>query len=262
MINWLASYPKSGNTWARLLWTAYRTNGLVDINGELTLGDLNATAYQSACVLPLDRYSPASLGLVRYAAMLNLMAMHADQKPLVVKTHYANAERDGVRFIPPRLSGRSVYIVRDPRDVAPSLARHLGKTLDEAVEFMRRPSAFITTDDGRGHILSTWSNHVRSWGAGEPEVTLIRYEDMKRDPHDALSRMLLTFNVDPCPDRVAMAVEACALEKLKAQEKEQGFTEASDKAGSFFGATTEKLNESQRREIENDHGEMMEALGY
>lgn len=261
MIYWLASYPKSGNTWARLLWSAYRGNGLVDINGGLTPGDLNLTAYQGASVLPLQRFSPRMLTMFRYAALLNLIAMRPD-KPLVVKTHYANAEDMGIRYIPPRLTHRAVYVVRDPRDVAPSLARHVGKTLDGAIEFMRNPAANLQQDTHLTHFVSSWSNHVRSWGASDPETTLIRYEDMKRDPHDALERMLVTFNVEPNAGRIDRAVQACELSKLQEQERESGFAEGSSKAGAFFGATKEKLSESQRREVENDHGEMMAAMGY
>lgn len=260
MINWLASYPKSGNTWARLLLGSYHHDAPCNINDTPSTGDVAEQYYQAATCRQLSSLTLPERAMIRPAALLNLIAM-TRYRPLVVKTHFANAELFGCRMIPPELSGRAVYLVRDPRDIVPSFARHMGVDLDTMIANLRNDSYAIGHENS-SHVLSSWSNHVKSWGSGSPETTLVKYEDMKADPCDALERMLVTFNVRPDEQRIERAVEACHLSRLKEREKSQGFNEQSKKAGEFFGATTEKLSESQRRQIENDHAEMMEEMGY
>lgn len=261
MIHWLASYPKSGSTWARLLLTAYHRDGYVDINDAIIAGDVNDRWYQAASVLCLRDMSIKETSLIRNAALLNLIGS-VRYRPLVVKTHFANIELFDVRMIPPQMSSRSIYIARDPRDIVPSFARHLGKGIDETIDVMDSEMHRIGEDGKVSHVLSSWSNHVRSWGSGDPEVLLVRYEDMKADPCDALDKMLTQVGVKTEPDRVQRAVEACELHRLKEQEKNAGFVEASRKAGDFFGATKDCLTPEQRLKVENAHEQMMTEIGY
>lgn len=261
-IHWLASYPKSGSTWARMLLQAYHRDAAPDINDfGPVVGDTARHHYQAASVVPVGDLSKRQQAFLRWAALHNLE--HATRfRPLVAKTHHANIDILGVRMIPPPMSGRSVYLVRDPRDVAPSFARHMGKTLDQAIYCMADEEHCIGNDGHLWHFLSSWSNHVRSWGAGEPEVTLVRFEDMVADTADALERMLVTYNIRPDAARIERAVAACHIDRLREQEAEHGFIEVSPKAGRFFGGTQGRLTDEQRRVIENQHGEMMAAAGY
>lgn len=264
VITWLASYPKSGSTWARMLLTAYHNDGHLDINDTVTTGDVAIQWYQSASVIPVPRMSQKARVLLRYAALLNMIAC-TRHRPLVAKTHHANAELYGVRLIPPQLTSRAIYIVRDPRDVAPSLARHMGKTVDEAIGDMADPNHAIGSDQEVPHLLTTWSDHVKSWGAGDPEVVLVRYEDLVLDAADALERMLVTCNVRPKQSRIYRAVEACEVERLAEQEAAIGFSERSKQCERFFGAGKGWRNEltpEQVARIESDHGEMMAKMGY
>lgn len=264
MIHWLASYPKSGSTWARMLVQAYHHDADPDINGYgPVVGDSARAFYQAASSHPITELSQRQLLWLRWAALVNLEAT-TRFNPLVVKTHHARVDVLGVHMIPEPMSGRSVYLVRDPRDVAPSWAKHCGKSLDDAIADLRHDT-FCIGDKGRPrHMLSSWSNHVRSWGAPAAyRVTLVRYEDMVRDPADALERILVTVNVRPDAERIERAVRRCSRERLQAQERELGFGEASEKTpDGFFDPTPARLSEGQRRQVETDHYEMMEAMGY
>jgi hypothetical protein len=264
MISWLASYPKSGNTWARLLLSAYHHDGPANINDAIGTGDANRVMYQSACVRPITMLSRSEQVLLRPAALLNMLYMN-QHRPLVTKTHFANCELFGVRMVPPAMTQGAVYLVRDPRDVAVSLSKHYGKTIDEAIDMMADEQRHIGGDDEITHMLSTWSNHVKSWGSGEPEVTLVKYEDMIADTADALERMLLTFGINPDAARIERAVAACELDRLKSQEDARGFKEASKKADRFFGdgeGWREVLSDEQLRRVQKDHGKMMVEIGY
>jgi len=264
MIVWLASYPKSGSTWARMLLTAYHYDGHACINDTITTGDVAANWYQAASVKPISAMSGRDKILVRYAALLN-MINGTRHRPVVAKTHHANAELYGVRLIPGPLTFRAIYLVRDPRDVAPSFARHMGKSVDETIANMADEDHAIGKQFEIPHILSSWSNHVRSWGSGDPQTVLVRFEDLRTDPSDALHRMLVACNVRPDVARIARAVEACSLERLMAQEDERGFIEASQRTERFFGSGKgweQELTPEQAQRIGSDHGEMMQAMGY
>lgn len=262
VIHWLASYPKSGNTWARMLLTAYHYDGVIpSINDTPSTGDSAEVFYQAASIRPLSQLSPAERVLIRNAALLNMVAM-CRYRPVVVKSHHANCQMFGVRMIPPEMTASAVYVVRDPRKVAPSFASHFGKTLDEAIETMSAQDEMICPESVEQYLAS-WDLHVQSWAGKDTGATLIKYEDMEKDPADALERMLVTYNIKLDPVRIDRAVLAADISKLRAQEAEAGFNEASAKAGgNFFSAKKETLTTAQTLRIENNHCDTMSSMGY
>lgn len=261
MINWLASYPKSGNTWVRLLLTAYAYNGYLDINDMRSTGDTHVIHYQAACVKPFNEMTKGEKAFIRNAALLN-MVNSTKAKPLIVKTHSSNSEVFGTHMIPAQITTSAVYIVRDPRKVAPSFAKHTGKTYDEAIESMGDEFFVLGGDHEVQIFMSSWSNHVRSWRAQNLEAVFIKYEDIVEDTHKALELVLNTYKIDVNKKRIDKAVKACELHKLQKQEQKNGFREASHKTSCFFGQEHEKLTSEQILKIENDHAEVMEQLGY
>ena len=133
LINWLASYPKSGNTWVRTLLYAYKFGNvqLDQIKGFVT-SDLLPGAWFAAAPVPWGMLTDDQKLLVRYTALM-IIATTASQDRLIVKTHCACGKMNSVDLIPNELTEKAVYIVRDPRDVTISYARHMGKSIDEAI---------------------------------------------------------------------------------------------------------------------------------
>jgi len=262
-LTWLASFPKSGSTWARMLLTAYHNNGLyLDINSTLGESDVSAISYQAATSVPLGLLTDQEHAWIRQAALVNVS--YRSLHPVVlVKTHAANAEFFGVRLIPPALTHKAIYIARDPRAIVPSLARHLGDDYERAIEHLE-DDAFCL-DGPVKTLISSWTTHVRSWQSQEIETVLVRYEDMLADPADALERMLLVCNIRPDAERIARSVELCAITKLQEQERELGFRERSHKTDCFFGGSPKwetELTSAQVLRIEQSCAEQMAVLGY
>jgi len=198
-------------------------------------------------------------------AWLDAIARSADPPPRLL----GEKSPGHTPFVPELLvMGRgavAIQIVRDPRDVAPSSARHMGTSVDETITNMADEDHAIGKQFEIPHILSSWSNHVRSWGSGDPQTVLVRFEALRTAPSDALHRMLVACNVRPDVARIARAVEACSLERLMAQEDERGFIEASQRTERFFGSGKgweQELTPEQAQRIGSDHGEMMQAMGY
>lgn len=265
MFTWIASYPKSGNTWARILLTAYYRDSYVDVNDLIVQGDNSLSHYQSASAVPITLLDNREKVWLRMAALLNHSHTHK-YRPRYIKTHHANAEIHNVRLIPPSMTRSAVYIVRDPRDVAVSFSRHTGKSVDDIITDMANEKHSIGGAEKEiPHILTSWSYHVKSWGSEELNATLIKYEDMKADPVLALEMLLVAGGVIPNRERAKKAAAACELAKLQAQEETAGFIEASKKAGAFFGqgkGWKNELTPQQAGRIERDHGEIMREVGY
>lgn len=266
--HWLASYPKSGSTWVRLMLNAYcMDTDKVDLRviPEYTLLDIQRYAYQVVAPVDLGLMTEKQHLFLRTAALLHLI-VRAPFSPVILKTHHANITVLGVQLVPLALTDKTVYIVRDPRDVCSSYASHLNKTPEEAAAAMNNDGHCLqVTGTGIAHFLLTWSNHVRSWKSAN--VTL-RYEDLKHDPAQALELVLRTFGTDhPDSLRVRRAVEATRFDKLQEQESVDGFAEQTKHGAAFFrsgkvgGWKTELAPELIHR-IEADHGEMMREFNY
>jgi aryl sulfotransferase len=291
---WLASYPKSGNTWARaVLATLTRFDraaadpdgpasrrpgpgGLdLDINAldggpiashrwclDSRLGFASSDLLQDEIdtIRPLcDAALDAELARVRFRKIHDALFAPATRTPIV----------------PPAATRAAVYLVRDPRDVAVSFAHFNGRGAAWAVERMadagggllypadhRPPAAQVR------QRLGTWSGHVDEWtGQALFPVAVFRYEDLHADPVGEFGRMATFAGLDVGPDQVAAAVEAARFERLQQQERERGFRERQSATKVFFrrgivGSWRDELPPELARRIEADHRSTMIRHGY
>lgn len=275
-IIWLASYPKSGNTWMRMLLAHYfnESDAPHDINAP---GVTNGIASSRARFDELLGISSSDLtddethGL--RPAMSHLLA-EANPAPQWIKVHDAQERlASGEWLMPPEISIGAVYLVRDPRDVAVSRAFHDGhQDMDRAVTFVCNPQQTVSGGPKTQlrQFMGDWSHHVRSW-IDEPAMPLlvIRYEDMLADTAKAL-RQVLGFALPDQPidePRLAAAVKGTAFETLKQAEEQNGFRERTSKQDRFFrngkaGDWRNHLTAEQAVRICNQHRAIMDRLGY
>jgi len=270
-IVWLASYPKSGNTWVRCFLDAYFM-GEVDINELLsTVSDNNAKWFQvgdgsKAQDLPIELQQ-----LTRPMALLRLVKQSGEDRPvpLFVKTHSPNMLVNGIEMLPELLTKSTIFIVRDPRDVLPSFSRHMGVDLDTGLEWMQEKYRMLNkTDTTMCDFLGDWGAHTKSYlNADAHKVLFVRYEDMLSDPVSIFTKILEHSGVEVDPDRVKAAVKLVELSKLQKQEKDSGFVEASPKSDNgFFGkggsSNRESLTPRHLHLIEKKYGSILKRLGY
>ena len=267
-IHWLASYPKSGNTWVRALLYAYEFGNisLAQMHGHIS-GDQAPGVWFASSPVPWGFLNNDQRLLLRYPALMTLIMTHS-QETIVVKTHSANLKVNSVDMIPEELTGSSVYLVRDPRDVAISYAHHMGIDIDESIDRMGSIGCALDhQESGIIQALGTWSVNVKSWHEdGHFPRTIVRYEDLLTNPEEELAAIIKCIYVDePDMQRVKNAVEICEFDRLKRIEEKDGFREASQH-GKFFrkGKSTWRdiLTYEQVDRIEQDHGEWMYKLGY
>jgi aryl sulfotransferase len=281
---WLASYPKSGNTWFRMLVANLSaTDEPVDINSLRERGGL------ASARADFHFHTLIESGLLTHdeadglrPRVYEAIADHTDDDdddalPKLVKVHDAYLDTP---LGEPLLAGvrgacGAILIVRDPRDIAPSLANHMHSTIDEAIDFMNdRRACFAGGARAQNaqfrQRLLDWSGHAASWlDQRDFPVHLARYEDLKAAPIDTF-RAALNF-AGRCFARAVMerAVDFASFERLQAQEKARGFAEWRSRRGdgAFFRqgqsqAWRRELTPDQAGRIEASHAPMMARLGY
>lgn len=294
-IIWLASFPKSGNTWLRLLLANLAADEACEINA-IGAGSALASSrhwFDEACLIASGLLTPDECDRMRpalYRHVAHVGAPDAERgetgegggdDPLrhwrLVKTHDAWTHATPGE---PLLGGRAaahaaVLIVRDPRDVVASFANHNNSSLEEAAAMMGEPDSALAAKQDRQPLqlrqrLLGWSGFYSSWlDQGDVPVHLVRYEDLEAGASGTLGALLSALGVTVDPARLERAAELSAFERLQAQEAEGGFREGPVRlaTGRFFrsgrsGGWREELSAQLRAKIESDHGPMMHRLGY
>jgi hypothetical protein len=262
-INWLASYPKSGNTWVRAFLEYYQT-GQIDINHmDVVMGDERIYYFQAVSVQPYHTFDLYQWALVRPAALNMYLHLHPKHERIILKTHNAHATVGEVPLFPPLISGPSVYLVRDPVNVIPSFARHAGQTADEMLMMMCDSRHAFVSDPSKGTLiglLSSWGNHVSAWSQA-PDTIVVRYEDLLENPEYWFAQILKQFGYEINKTRLLDAIDAVSLDKLREQEEAIGFSEAG-KNDIFFGGTRDRLTPAQVAKVVENFEPVMREHGY
>ena len=273
---WLVSYPKSGNTWLRMmLFSVMSGRTAVDING---LGSEAGIAHfaDMDMLFGIDssELTEAELAEARPAFHAALAADNT-QNLLLRKVHDRYwLTPSGVPAFTPDLSQGAIYLIRDPRDVAVSYAHHRGVDIDEIVERMADDALFLGGADSRGkeqlpQPLGSWSGHARSWlEQTDIPVLVIRYEDMLRDPLTSLSRITAHLGITATLGQLQAAVVATRFDTLSRQEQALGFRERlAGATAPFFregrsGGWRAQLSDAHAQRITDRHGLIMARFGY
>jgi aryl sulfotransferase len=275
-IVWLASYPKSGNTWLRVLLANYLRDGCepADIN-KISVGwGASArrcfdewTGVDAAALDPcvVDRLRPE---------VYRCLARDADET-LFMKVHdrWARVDTSEPMF-PPDITLGVLYIIRNPLDMAASCAHHWGMPVATAVDklcdgFAVARDGLTGTPEQLRQFFGSWSEHVGSWvdDSGLP-LHMVRYEDLAADPLSCFGDVVKFCGLDYDGDRVSKAVEFSSFGELRRQEAAAGFRERSPRApGGFFrrgevGSWRDELPPHLARRLAAVHGPMMDRFGY
>jgi len=276
-IIWLASYPKSGNTWARTFLHNLLLNPdtPVDINTitNFTLRDGSKSYYETVGGKTFDNFTAREVAALIPKVHEHFTKLHPDS--VFVKTHSAVGAAFGVPLITLDYTAGGFYFVRNPLDVAISFSHHLGVGLDEGIDLLNHSNAHSTAsspdEHGRGsmeELYGTWSDHVSSWlQFNQRPMHIIRYEDMLEKPMETFGGMASFLGLNPPAERLAKAIKFSSFDTLAKQEKEKGFNEQAKNSDTFFragksGQWKDILTEKQVDKIINCHHALMKRFGY
>ena len=278
-IYWLASYPKSGNTWVRcfisaMLGQAGARDDLIN-HLEGSLGSASRELFDRIAGSPAADLDETEIALLRPRVYARLA--ESSPTPLYLKIHdqprmLAGTER-GHAIVPVSATLGVLLIVRNPLDVAVSYARQNGEAVDQVIDWMADAQHGLCLETDRLPVqlpqrLGDWSSHTQAWLEDGPmPPRLVRYEDLLRagEPMFAAIAAHLGLTRDETALRDALA--ACRFERLKDQEARFGFRECLPGRADFFragrvGGWRDVLDERQVARIVERHGEMMRRLGY
>ncbi len=270
---WVASYPRSGNTWLRI----FLHNVLRLARGE-SAADLDA----------LDQYSTWDIADRWYTPLLNKPPNEATKEEVAavrpiaqrsiadsvdglifVKTHAALVKDRGTPAIDISRTAGAVYVVRNPLDVAVSYAKHLDLSLEKAVEILNTPR--YETANGPHSVYEfygSWSQHVLSWTRRPHRaIFVVRYEDMLAEPIHNFGRLVAHLNIPATMEQVEEGAGLSSFARLQDIERKQGFRERPKQSAAFFrrggaGNWRHELPKELAARLTACHSEVMRAFGY
>ena len=231
MIIWLASYPKSGNTYLRSFLCGYyfSKNGKFEFN---QLKNIDQYPDKKFFDTEIKSAEDASKNWIKSQNKINL-----SKKNFIFKTHSALVTLNNNPFTSPNNTLGVIYIVRDPRNVITSIKNHYTMNYDEALNMMFNKNEYLY-DKSKGNDLSrytflgSWSDHYKSWiSAKNYNRIVIRYEDLENNKLETLKNLIIFVNkisgikeIDE--KKFRNAVQSTNFKNLRIKEKLEGFPEA------------------------------------
>jgi hypothetical protein len=270
-ICWLASYPKSGNTWLR----AFLANMVVDGGRPVALGELTRHCedealpedYTALAKRPSVELSMQDISRLRPQVHARIAARHP--ATVFVKTHNMFGSYDDYPLHAVEPTVAAIYVVRNPLDVVLSMADHFALSLDDAIGYLGSDDAATLNDALHvTQVLASWSRHVASWAdQSGPSVLVVRYEDMLDKSTKTFGRIARLLRLDGDRGRLERAIKSSTFPVLAAMERQAGFVEASGKGGRFFrkGRANQwrgSLGRDQVARVVSDHREQMARFKY
>lgn len=270
-IVWLASYPKSGNTWVRMFLNSYfwgeedkQNLNSLDLS---TYGGSSKSSYREVTSRNVDALDDKEIMGLTPSAHTLIASRHPHF--VFAKTHNILSTYHDIPLITPSVTESGIYILRNPLDMVLSVADHFGLSVDKAIDFIANPNGSTAQNETMvRQIFCSWSLNVQSWTEQAPfPVFVMRYEDMQAKPSDSFSRLLEFLGTKVDPKKLNRALKQSSFKALKNMEKKDGFNEKSRHSQSFFrvgkaGQWKSKLTEEQVKRIIEAHRPLMEKYGY
>ena len=278
MIIWLASYPKSGNTWVRSIIASLLYSNDGDFNFDLikNIKQFPQKIYFNKFTEKIGEFSEIKKYWIPAQELIN-----QDNKIRFFKTHHINCNVDGYKFTNKENTLATIYIVRDPRNLVNSISNHFSKSIEESKKFLITPR-FIAGSKKHGEfkeenlktLIGTWAEHYNFWKRTN-NFLLIKYEDLVKDTEKELIKIInflkQFINIQTSQEKNKKIIETTGFKNLKHLENLGKFNENAfeneHKKKNFFYLGPENqwhknLDNKIINEIENKFNNEMKELEY
>lgn len=279
MIIWLASYPKSGNTWVRSILAAllYSSDGAFNFDLIKRIPQFPKKEVFKDLVKDFSNFNEIKKNWITVQEKINL-----EKEIKLLKTHNGKYTVEKDNFTDDQNSLAVIYIVRDPRTLVKSISNHFTKSHYDASKFLIAPSligngkSFEERKDGILTLIGKWNDHYRSWTKNKNNLLLIKYEDLVNNPETELTKLIKFLekyiNFKTSEKKNKTILETTSFSNLKNMEEQGLFKEGvlnkktNNKANFFHLGPKNKWQENLDKkiinEIEKNFYNEMKELGY
>lgn len=273
MIIWIASYPKSGNTWVRSFLTSYiyTNENSFDLSKLKYIQSFGQLKHYRNHVRNFDNFNEISNSWMKIQKKIN----EDNKKIKFFKTHNGLYKVGDSFFTNKKNTLGVIYIVRDPRDIVISASHHFDQDHNLSTKMLfnnQNYESFI--ENGFEYVRSivgSWDNHYNSWNSlKEKEKIIIKYEELHKDPNKEFKKILnfisqfTPFEIND--NKIKKSIESTNFSSLQNLEKKEGFVEQNKKKTFFrsgrVGEWREKLDKKLVEKIEEKFFKEMKCLGY
>ena len=283
MIFWIASYPKSGNTWLRALLSSYYYTKDGKYNQKIIkkIGQFPEKKYFESFEYDKNIVTDTSKYWLKAQGKINF-----DNTLRFFKTHNSFGALNNHQFTDNKNSIGVIYIIRDPRNVFTSLKNHYELSDDQALKWMKNKENYIYDIDnfkkdgyGNFQFISSWNINYKSWKVQRKiPIKIIKYEDLLRETF-VVSKDIIKFINEICLhkekiniEKLKNSVSSTFFDKLKKDEEKNGFSESvvskkNKRKIPFFYLGPKNdwktiLSEKLQSEINNSFQNELKELGY
>jgi len=273
---WIASYPRSGNTWVRIflhhLIRIKRGRPTDENDIDLIADTVPSIAGQVEMFArhmgkPVVQANMQDIVLARPKVAAEMAERASGVQ--AVKTHSVMGRVFDTELIPLGVSVGAVYVVRNPLDVAVSLSDYMARPMDATITTLgAHLNASTTTELLVAEIWGSWSENVKSWTTNAPAVIkVLRYEDLVENPFAGFGAIAEHMRIGASPAELEEAIHLSSFAVLKGREQKSGFVDRPEWIERFFrvgqaGQWRDKLTPAQVERITADHHEQMARFGY
>ena len=278
MIIWLASYPKSGNTWVRhflasLIYSNQGKNGLDKLGFIMQYPKKDQF---EKLVTDFNDFNQIRKNWIRSQNIIN-----SDNRIKIFKTHHSLCTLDEDKFTNEKNTLGAIYIVRDPRNVISSILYHFNLTnIEEALNFLKDEKKFTGNLKNKINyplltLIGSWKSNYNSWKHIGKNFLLVKYEDLILNPNNEFKRIAnhisKLINIEFSEEQIKQSVEESSFKNLSNLEDKNGFVESikssDNKRKKFFNLGPknnwkEMLDKKYVKEIESSFNSEMKELGY
>ena len=281
MIIWLASYPKSGNTWIRIFISNIINSKNNDYKDPFRfLGDIvaypNTIQYSG---LIKDNYNTDEI-VANWINSQNIINLKKGIK--IFKTHNMLGSFGKHKFTDLNNTVGVIHVVRDPRNVVTSLKNHFSlDSINTAKKFIldKNNWSYATKNENPGvlpNFISSWNMHYLSWKNFPKNYLLIKYEDLIKNPMNEIIKIYnylkKFYDLNLKNEDLNKIINISSFDELKKKESEEGFGESlknSEKTEKipFFNSGPsndwkKNLDKQVKDEIEKEFIKEMKELNY
>ena len=269
-IIWLASYPKSGNVWLQAFLHNLISNSRQAPSPETIGGfctpESAALHFMTPDSRPLGAWTREETARRRAGAHKAITGLRSDT--VFASTRAALATSGGAPTITMEHTAAAIYLVRNPLDVAVSLAAQGDRSIDEAILHLETEYESENSDQFAYEYQGSWSTNVLSWTQQRHAgLHLLRYEDMLSVPEQAFGPLASFLGFDTSPERLARAIRFSSFADLAEEEDKSTFTSSSGGVRRVLRVGKsdqwrEVLSADQVRRVVDRHDKQMERFNY